>query len=126
MFASLTTRARSLLAAGSSAAVCGLILGERDLLRVGFLLAALPVVGALIVGRARVTIESARSVSQQRAAVGTPLEVRLRVTNTGMLPVAGLMLEDRIPGARRDSGQQQRARFSLGTLRLGPAEAAHD
>ncbi|MCW2604856.1 MAG: hypothetical protein JWN61_2991, partial [Pseudonocardiales bacterium] len=118
LFASLTGRARSLIAAGASAAFCGVALGERDLIRVGFLLIALPVVGALIVGRARVTIEASRAVSHQRAAVGAAVEVSLRVTNTGLFPVAGLMLEDRLP-AVRGGAPDQRARFALGILRSG-------
>jgi uncharacterized protein (DUF58 family) len=118
LVASFTSRARSLLAAGVSAALCGVVLGERDLLRVGFLLLALPVVGALIVGRARVTITAARSVSRQRAAVGAPIEASLRIANTGLLPAAGLMLEDRLPTGG-PSGAPHRARFALGALRSG-------
>lgn len=122
LFASFTGRARSLIAAGFSAALCGFALGERDLIRVGFLLVALPVMGALIVGRARATIETSRSVSQQRAAVGAAVEVTLRVTNTGLFHVAGVMLEDRLP-AVRGGPSDQRARFALGTLRSGQTTA---
>jgi uncharacterized protein (DUF58 family) len=118
LFASVTGRARSLIAAGFSAALCGLALGERDLIRVGFLLAALPVVGALVVGRARATIKASRVISDQRAAVGAPVEVSLRVTNTGFFPVTGLMLEDRLP-AVRGGALDQRARFALTILRSG-------
>lgn len=119
MFASLTGRARTLIAAGVSAAFCGLALGERDLIRVGFLLVALPIVGALIVGRARVTIEAGRRVSHRRVAVGTPVEVSLVVVNTGMLPAAGLMLEDQLPDRLGHAEAPPRARFALGTLRSG-------
>ena len=38
----LTTRGRCLLAAGVAAALCGVVLGERDLLRVAVLLCVLP------------------------------------------------------------------------------------
>ena len=42
--AGLTTRGRSFLAAGVAAAVCAYVLGQSDLLRVGLLLAVLPLV----------------------------------------------------------------------------------
>lgn len=118
LFASLTGRARSLTAAGFSAALCGVVLGERDLIRVGFLLVALPILGALIVGRARSTIAASRGVSHQRAEAGVAIEVTLRVTNTGLLPLNGLMLEDRLPPVRSGTSDQ-RARFALDTLRSG-------
>ena len=118
LLASLTGRGRCLIAAGISASICGIALGERDLVRVGFLLIAVPIIGALIIGRGRVTIEASRAVSHQRAAVGAAVEVSLRVTNTGLLPVAGLMLEDQLP-AVRGAAPDQRARFALGTLRSG-------
>ena len=41
----LTTRGRAFVAAGITASLCALLLGQKDLLRVGILLVALPVVG---------------------------------------------------------------------------------
>ena len=49
----LTTRGRAFLSAGITASLCALILGQRDLLRVGLLLIALPVVTAWLAHRAR-------------------------------------------------------------------------
>ena len=46
--AGLTTRGRSFLAAGIAAAVCAYVLGQPDLLRVGLLLAALPLICAAV------------------------------------------------------------------------------
>jgi uncharacterized protein (DUF58 family) len=118
----LTVRGRCLAGAGASAALCGMALGQRDLVRAGVLLIALPLVCALVVGRARVTIEGSRATSTARATVGDPIEVTLRITNGGLLPVAGLMLEDRLPpaaGRSRGAPDDQRARFALGVLRAG-------
>ena len=49
----LTTRGRSFLAGAGAAMVSAFILGERDLLRVAVLLAALPLLAAVYVGRSR-------------------------------------------------------------------------
>ncbi len=49
----LTTRGRSFLAAGGAAAVCAVVLGQQDLLRVAVLLAALPLGCAIALGRSR-------------------------------------------------------------------------
>ena len=49
----LTTRGRCLLAAGAAASLCGVALGERDLLRVAVFLVALPLVAAAVVARTR-------------------------------------------------------------------------
>ena len=42
----LTTRGRSFLAAAAAAGISAIVLGERDLLRVAVLLAALPLLAA--------------------------------------------------------------------------------
>ena len=62
--AGLTTRGRSFLAAGVAAAVCAYVLGQADLLRVGLLLAALPLV---CVDRA-----ATAPATGSRAAAGSP------------------------------------------------------
>ncbi|MFD9607587.1 DUF58 domain-containing protein, partial [Streptomyces sp. NPDC059970] len=49
----LTTRGRSFLAAGIAAAICAYVLGQADLLRVGLLLAALPLVCVVVLVRTR-------------------------------------------------------------------------
>jgi len=44
----LTTRGRCLIAAGVACAACAVVLDERDLLRIGALLIALPILSALV------------------------------------------------------------------------------
>lgn len=106
-----TTRARCLLAGGITAALCGLLFGEVNLIRAGCLVAAVPLVAAVVVHRSQVTIASRRGVSHARAAAGTEVVVQLTVTNRSVLPTGALMLEDRLPA--RLTG---RARFVLDGL----------
>lgn len=106
-----TTRARCLIAGGITAALCGLLFGEIDLIRAGCLVIAAPIIAAIIVQRSQVTIASRRGVSQARAQAGTEVVVQLTVTNRSLIPTGALMLEDRLPA--RLSG---RARFVLDGL----------
>ncbi|HEY3004474.1 MAG TPA: DUF58 domain-containing protein [Kribbellaceae bacterium] len=96
-FRGLTTRGRAFVAAGATASVCSLLLGQKDLLRVGILLVALPVVSALVVGRTRLRLSVRRSLNPVDVPVGTPATVDLALTNQGRMPAGLLLLEDRIP-----------------------------
>jgi uncharacterized protein (DUF58 family) len=92
-----TTRASCLLAAGITAVLCGLLLGEVDLVRAGVLAAAVPCVAALVVQRAQVRIANRRSVEPVRAAAGEAVTVHLVITNRSVLRTGTLMLEDQLP-----------------------------
>lgn len=94
----LTTRGRCLLAAGIAAALCSLLLNERDLLRVAVFVIALPVLASMVAGRARLGLSAQRRVAQ-RIPVGEPAEVELMVSSTGRIPAGGLLIEDGIPYA---------------------------
>lgn len=61
--AGLTTRGRSFLAAGIAAAICAYVLGQSDLLRVGLLLAVLPLVCAAVLYRTRYRVAGSRRLS---------------------------------------------------------------
>jgi len=95
----LTTRGRSFLAAGAAAVVSALILGEKDLLRVAILLAVLPLLAALYVGRSRYKLACTRSLEPHRVPVGSNARVVLRLQNLSRLPTGTLLLEDRLPYA---------------------------
>ncbi|HSA50326.1 MAG TPA: DUF58 domain-containing protein [Yinghuangia sp.] len=138
----LTTRGRSFLAAGIAAAVCAVVLGQRDLLRVGFLLAAMPLVAVLVVARTRHLVTSTRLLEPGRVAAGAEAQVRLRVDNVSRIPTGLLMLEDHVPyvlGSRprfvldriEPHGHRQvayrvrsdlRGKFTVGPLRLRLAD----
>lgn len=93
----LTTRGRSFLAAGIAACLCGLVLGETDLLRVGILLCALPLATAVVVARTRYRLSCARRVEPQRVPVAESAQVVLRLENLSRVPTGVLLLEDRLP-----------------------------
>lgn len=95
--AGLTTRGRAFLAAGLAAAACAAVLGQRDLLRVGVLLVALPLASVLLVARARHRIQLSRTVSPARVPAGRTASVRLELTNLARLPTGVLLAEDDVP-----------------------------
>lgn len=95
----MTTRGRSFLAAAAAAAISAIVLGEKDLLRVAVLLAALPLLAAAYVGRSRYKLACTRSLEPGRAPVGSSARVILRLQNMSRLPTGTLLLEDRLPYA---------------------------
>lgn len=136
--AGLTTRGRSFLAAGIAAAVCAYVLGQSDLLRVGLLLAVLPLVCALVLFRTRYRVAGSRRLSPARVPAGSEARVHLRMDNVSRLPTGLLMLQDRVPyvlgprprfvldrveaGGRREVSYRVRSdlrgRYPLGPLQL--------
>ncbi|NGO81533.1 DUF58 domain-containing protein [Streptomyces sp. YC504] len=137
-FAGLTTRGRSFLAAGVAAAVCAYVLGQGDLLRVGLLLAVLPLVSAIVLYRTRYRVAGSRRLSPARVPAGSESRVHLRMDNVSRLPTGLLMLQDRVPyvlgprprfvldrveaGGRREVSYRVRSdlrgRYPLGPLQL--------
>ncbi|MFI6649672.1 DUF58 domain-containing protein [Streptomyces sp. NPDC050529] len=93
----LTTRGRSFLAAGVAAAVCAYVLGQGDLLRVGLLLAVLPLVCVTVLFRTRYRVAGTRRLSPSRVPAGAEARVHLRMDNVSRLPTGLLMLQDRVP-----------------------------
>ncbi|SEF51106.1 Uncharacterized conserved protein, DUF58 family, contains vWF domain [Thermomonospora echinospora] len=93
----LTTRGRSFVAAGVTAIVCAFALGERDLLRAGVLVLALPLLSSLVVSRTRYRLACARRLDPPRLSVGHEARVDLRLENVSRLPGGLLLVEDRVP-----------------------------
>ncbi|MEU8916399.1 DUF58 domain-containing protein [Streptomyces nigrescens] len=138
----LTTRGRSFLAAGMAATVCSYLLGQADLLRVGLLLAALPLVCVLVLHRTRYRVAGSRTLTPARVPAATESRVRLRMENISRLPTGVLMLQDRVPyvlgprprfvldrvevGGRREVSYRVRSdlrgRYPLGPLQLRLAD----
>ncbi|MDP9444176.1 MAG: DUF58 domain-containing protein [Actinomycetota bacterium] len=101
--AALTTRGRAFLAAGVTCLVCSVVLGQKDLLRIGVLVLLLPLITVVMVGRARYRLSCQRSIEPSRVPAGQPAQVTLTLHNTGRMPSSALMLEDQVPymlGAR--------------------------
>ncbi|GAB7003744.1 DUF58 domain-containing protein [Nocardioides sp. AN3] len=95
----LTLRGRAFLAAGISAVVCAVLLGQSTLVRVGVLLVALPLVTAYAVGRARYKLSLVRTLSPQVVPAGQPARVRLALRNDGRMPTGALRIEEQVPYA---------------------------
>ncbi|MEU8531295.1 DUF58 domain-containing protein [Streptomyces sp. NPDC048629] len=137
-FAGLTTRGRSFLAAGVAAGVCAYVLGQGDLLRVGLLLAVLPLICVLVLHRTRYRVAGSRRLTPVRVPAGAEARVHLRMDNVSRLPTGLLMLQDHVPymlgprprfvldrvepGGRREVSYKVRSdlrgRFPLGPLQL--------
>ncbi|WSQ08456.1 DUF58 domain-containing protein [Streptomyces sp. NBC_01231] len=136
--AGLTTRGRSFFAAGIAAAICAYVLGQSDLLRVGLLLAALPLICVTALFRTRYRVAGSRRLSPARVPAGSEARVHLRMDNVSRLPTGLLMLQDRVPyvlgprprfvldrvepGGRREVSYRVRSdlrgRYPLGPLQL--------
>ncbi|GHF31852.1 DUF58 domain-containing protein [Streptomyces morookaense] len=134
----LTTRGRSFLAAGVAAAGCAYVLGQADLLRVGLLLAVLPLVCVLVLHRTRHRVAGSRALSPARVSAAQEARVQLCVDNVSRLPTGVLLLQDRVPyvlgprprfvldriepGGRREVSYRVRAelrgRYPMGPLQL--------
>ncbi|MGW5677151.1 DUF58 domain-containing protein [Streptomyces sp. NPDC003860] len=93
----LTTRGRSFVAAGVAATACAYVLGQEDLLRVGLLLTALPLVCTAVLYGTRHRVAGSRRLSPARVAAGAEARVHLRMDNVSRLPTGLLMLQDRVP-----------------------------
>jgi uncharacterized protein (DUF58 family) len=113
----LTSRGRWFFGGAAVFAVSALIFGEKDLLRVAILLAALPLLAAAYVGRTRYRLSCNRSLQPHRVQVGGSSRVVLRLQNLSRLPTGTMLLEDRLPYAL---GSRPR----LVLERLGPHQAS--
>jgi uncharacterized protein (DUF58 family) len=136
--AGLTTRGRSFLAAAGAAALCAVLLGQQDLLRVAVLLAALPLGCVIALGRSRYRLALTRTITPHRVVAGTTARVRLELENLTRLGTRVLLAEDRVPyslgpsprfvlarlpGGRRAAvtyslRSEVRGRYAVGPLRL--------
>ncbi len=95
----LTTRGRCLLSAGAALLAASLVLGQRDLLRAGVFLLALPLLAVAVVARTRYRLACTRTLDPTRAEVGSVAQVRVRLSNVSRLPSGVLLMEDALPYA---------------------------
>ena len=95
----LTLRGRGVLAAGVSASLCGLVLGQRDLLRIGVLLLVLPLLSLLLAARGGQRLAAARTTSPSRVPAGGSTRVRLDLSNPSRVPTGVLLAQDQLPHA---------------------------
>jgi len=131
------------MAAGGAAMVCGLAIPEPDLVRVGALLAILPLVSGLTARRSRYRLSCSRRLDPPRVPAGQLSVVTVRVENVSRLRTSVLLAEDVTPyslgsrprfvldeieprGHRELSYQirsDARGKFTIGPLRVRVADA---
>lgn len=99
MLSGLTIRGRCLLAAGAAAGLCGLVLDERDLIRVAAFTVALPLLALLLCTRTQFGLTARREIAPPRIPVGSEARVLLHLQGHGALPLGGILLEDGVPPA---------------------------
>lgn len=93
----LTVRGRCFMASGVACAACGVLFGERDLMRLGVFLLALPVLALVALYRTRYRMSCTRRLDPARIPVGRSTNVTLRLENLSRLPTGLLLGEDRLP-----------------------------
>ena len=93
----LTLKGRAFLAAGVTAIVCAVLMGQDQLVRVGVLVTVLPLLAAALIGRSRYRLALVRAVTPQLVSAGSPATVTLTLSNEGRKPSGLLMLEDQVP-----------------------------
>jgi uncharacterized protein (DUF58 family) len=101
----LTPRGRSLLVIGLIVVLVAMAAGQRDVMRLGLLLAALPVIAAILVARARLRMSCERSIEPAQVPLGSPMKGQIILGQDGRLPAGILLLEDAVP---RELGSQPR------------------
>jgi uncharacterized protein (DUF58 family) len=110
--AGLTGRGRTFVAAGITCLAAGVVLDQRDLVRVGILVLALPVTAAVYLTRARYRVAAHRHLDRTRTPVGSVVRVELEVRNASRMTTPLLLAQDALPpelGAAEGEG----ARFVL-------------
>ncbi|WP_261562636.1 DUF58 domain-containing protein [Frankia tisae] len=110
----LTIRGRSFLAAGAACAVSAIVLGEQDLLRIGLLIASLPVLAAAVVCRTRYRLSCTRRLEPRRVTAGDRVSVRIQLENVSRSSSSVLLVED-----TTGSGLGGGARFVLDRIEPG-------
>ena len=143
LLGALTVRGRSFAAAGAAAVICGLLIPEPDLVRIGALLLALPLLSAFGAGRARFRLSCVRTASPPRLPAGSEASMTLKLTNVSRLRTGLLLAEDTVPyalgsrprfvfegiranGSRSYSyqlGSDTRGRYTVGPLRVRVADS---
>jgi uncharacterized protein (DUF58 family) len=143
LLAGLTVRGRSFVAAGAAAVICGLLIPEPDLLRIGALLMALPLLSAFGAGRARYRLSCTRTVTPPRLPAGQTASLTIKMSNVSKLRTGLLLAEDTVPyalgsrprfifegigggGSRSFTyqlGSDTRGRYTVGPLRVRVADS---
>lgn len=93
----LTRRGLIFATVGTGMVVGAVVVGQRDVLRFGILLAALPAISLLVAMRSRIKLAAERSVDPPRVTAGERATVSLRLANLSRSPTGVLLVEDTLP-----------------------------
>ncbi len=93
----LTVRGRVFVIIGVLIVIISMFAGQRDVMRLGLLLLALPAIAAVLVSRARLRMSCERSVEPAQVPLGTPMRGKITLGQDGRLPAGILMLDDAVP-----------------------------
>lgn len=115
--AALTSRGRAFIAGGLTAAASGVLLGERDLVRIGILVLLIPVITAAVAARGGHQLSLVRRIGSSAIEVGQTTAVLLDLGNVGRR-TGLLLLEEQVPWALG-----HRPRFLIG--QLNPRRTRH-
>ncbi|HET7398537.1 MAG TPA: DUF58 domain-containing protein [Intrasporangium sp.] len=110
----LTTRGRAFLWAGAVLFAAGVVLGFRDLTRVGVLLVGLPLASAALVRTRRTRMRIERHISPERISVGQDAAVALTFVNVSSATAPLFLAEERLAYVLGD-----RPRFVVGRIAPG-------
>ena len=110
----LTVRGRMFLVAGLVVLIVAMAASQRDVMRIGLLLAVLPVIAVILVTRARLRMSCERSVEPAQVPLGSPMKGTIVLSQEGRLPAGILLLEDAVP---RELGNRPRFLVDRADLR---------
>lgn len=115
MLSAFTLRGRVLLCVGAAFGIGAILLGERDLLRVGVFALLIPVLSAVAVARMPRAVSHTRDLLPARVAAGEDARIRLRlIGGTPALRAGSLLVEDSLPVALGET-----PRYAIGRLPPG-------
>lgn len=138
----LTRRGMLFVTVGGGLALGAMMVGQRDLLRAGILLVALPLVSLAVAVRSRVKLSASRAVSPARISTHERAVVDLEIANLARVPTGVLLIEDTLPytlggrprfvldrvwskfrrGVRYEITPSLRGRYTLGPLTVRIAD----
>lgn len=101
----LTGRGKVFLLAGLVILLLAMLSGQRDVMRIGLLFLAIPLVAGILVARSRLRMSCERSVEPAQVPLGSRMQGKLLLGQDGRLPAGILLLEDYVP---RELGNRPR------------------
>jgi uncharacterized protein (DUF58 family) len=93
----LTHRGRFFVVIGIVVVLVAMAAGQRDVMRLGLFIVALPVIAAILVSRARLRMSCERSIEPAQVPLGSPMKGHIALAQDGRLAAGILLLEDSVP-----------------------------